>query len=109
MITYYKGTTSKIRIVVNDDNLVAQGITDFSLTGSTIVTEFESENGDFVKFTNDFVTIVDSETYDITPTATEVAALQLGYHTISGAVTKGGVTYGFKIAKEFYVDRLIQT
>lgn len=109
-VLYYKGTTAKIRIQLDDDNLVAQGVTNFDLTSATaIVTEFESENGDFVKFSNDFATAVSALVYDITPTSTEVNALQLGYHTVSGLVTLGGVNYGFKIPKAIYVDRLIQT
>lgn len=109
-IYYYKGTDAKIRLVVNDDNLRAQGITDFTLTGSTIVTEFEHENGDFVKFDNTFVTIVDAETYDITPTAAKVKEFQIGRYNISIQITTGGGTvYGAKIKNKFVVERLIQT
>jgi len=109
-VTYFKGTDAAIRIAVDDSLIRAQGVTDFTLVGSTITTEFESENGDFVKFDNSKVTIVDALTYDIAPTAADVVAFQLGVHDISGLVqVSSGAKFGFKIKKDFEVDRLIQT
>ena len=109
-IEYFKGTDPNIRISLNEANLIAQGITNFTLVGSTIITEFESESGDFVKFVNSKVTIVSALVYDITPTTADIVALQLGFHTISGQVTvSSGAIFGFKIKKQFFMDRLIQT
>jgi len=109
-VTYFKGTDAKIRVELDDTLLVQQGVTDFTLVGSTIVTEFESEDGDFVKFTNDDVTVVSATVYDITPSSADVTSLQLGYHKVSIQVTTaGGTTYGAKIDKSFYMDSLIRT
>lgn len=109
-VTYYKGTTSKIRIEIDDSLLVAQGVTNFDLTQATdITTELESANGDFVKFTNSFATAISAKIYDIAPTATEVSAMQIGLHSVSGQVTVGGIKYGFKIKDAINVERLIQT
>jgi len=109
-VEYFKGTNPNIRIKLDEANLIAQGITTFTLVGSTIVTEFESEEGDFLKFDNSKVTIVSALVYDITPTAADVTALQLGKHIVSGQVTvNGGGIFGFKIKNQFVMDRLIQT
>lgn len=109
IVTYFKGTDPKIRFEVDDSQLVAQGVTNFTLVGSTITTEFESKNGDFIKFDNSKVTIVDAKTYDIQPTDADVVEMQLGLHTISGLILADGVKYGFKIENKFEVETLIQT
>lgn len=110
VVYYYKGTDARIRIVIDDYQLRQQGITDFTLVGATIVTEFRSEDGDFIKFDNTFVTVVDATTYDITPTAAKVKEFQVGKHDISISITTGGGnTYGAKIKNGFEVETLIQT
>jgi len=109
-VTYFKGTDPAIRIILDDALLVAQGVTDFTLVGSTITTEFESDNGDFLKLDNTKVTVIDALTYDLAPTAADVVAFQLGIHDISGLVqVSSGAKFGFKIKQDFEVDRLIQT
>ena len=107
--TYFKKTLPLIRIKLDDALLVAGGFTGFTLVGSTIVTEFESENGDFVLFANSKVTVIDSLTYDITPVASDIVSLQIGLHTIRGRVTVNGTDFGFEILKDFEMKQGLQT
>ncbi len=108
-IKYFKGTNAKIRIVINDDQLVAQGITDFTLIGSTVVVELESSGGDFVKFANSQIAKTSATILDITPTVAQIKELQIGLHDVAGQVTVGTDIYGFKIPNGLEVERLIQT
>ena len=73
------------------------------------MTEFESENGDFLLFPDSKVTVIDALTYDITPVAADIVSLQEGLHTIRGRVTVSGTDFGFEILKDFEMKRGVQT
>lgn len=109
MITYFKGTNAKIRIEIDDSNLVAQGIIGFSLIGTTIEAELQSADGYFLKFPSAKITVIDDKTFEIVPDETDVKKMHVGKQVVAVQITEGSNVYGLKIKNQLEVDSLINT
>jgi len=88
----FQGSTNEIFTELDESELVAKGITNFTLIGGVIDTEFEDENGNLVVFPDALVTIIDRLNFKIAPTAALTNSLENGLHTVRSRIVVGGAT-----------------